>query len=292
MTGGPNIQSGGVPVQSTQSCKTISGAIGSAHALGRGHAGCAWQQRRKALLQLTTPLRANQADDDDEEVEYYEEVDDSDEAGELQESEVLENAQLARLKLGASNFQRLGWFSWWSQTILSTVSAIIILFSNAITERSVRGNALGNGVFLAGLAVASAGASMFWTWTLILKATAWVGRNEKKRSTPTEAQRNIIRALKVGVWINLLGALFALVGAEQIVGTLVAKVLYSGGITQGQVVASSIPATQQFRALDIFIIQANTNTLLSHFVSLAINLLLLARARTLTMIPKRVLRAQ
>eukprot|EP00953_Heterococcus_sp_UTEX-ZZ885_P034485 17853-Heterococcus_DN1.PRE.1 len=48
------------------------------------------------------------------------------------------------------------------------------------------------------------------------------------------------------------------VGAEQIVGTLVAKVLYSGGLSSGQVVASAIPATQQFRALDIFVIQSSS----------------------------------
>jgi hypothetical protein len=39
---------------------------------------------------------------------------------------------------------------------------VIILFSNAITERAVRGNAFGNGVLLAGLGVTSAALSIFW----------------------------------------------------------------------------------------------------------------------------------
>lgn len=39
-------------------------------------------------------------------------------------------------------------------------------------------------------------------------------------------------SLKAGLYINVVGMLLALVGAEQIVGTLVAKVLYSQGNTE------------------------------------------------------------
>lgn len=47
-------------------------------------------------------------------------------------------------------------------------------------------------------------------------------------------------------------------------------------------------AQAQFRALDVFIVQANTNTLLSHFCSLAASLWLLARTPKLEKLSKGV----
>lgn len=47
-------------------------------------------------------------------------------------------------------------------------------------------------------------------------------------------------------------------------------------------------AQAQFRALDVFIVQANTNTLLSHFCSLAASLWLLARTPKLAKLAKGV----
>lgn len=44
-----------------------------------------------------------------------------------------------------------------------------------------------------------------------------------------DAQVRMRNSLKLGLYINVAGMLLALIGAEQIVGTLVAKVLYSQG---------------------------------------------------------------
>lgn len=44
-----------------------------------------------------------------------------------------------------------------------------------------------------------------------------------------DAQLRMRNSLRMGLYINVAGMLLALVGAEQIVGTLVAKVLYSQG---------------------------------------------------------------
>lgn len=57
---------------------------------------------------------------------------------------------------------QVSWLSWWSQTILSTVAFIILLFSNAVTNRSARGNILGNGVAFALSSLACSGASICW----------------------------------------------------------------------------------------------------------------------------------
>lgn len=47
-------------------------------------------------------------------------------------------------------------------------------------------------------------------------------------------------------------------------------------------------AQAQFRALDVFIVQANTNTVLSHFCSLAASLWLLSRTPKLAKLAKGV----
>lgn len=44
-----------------------------------------------------------------------------------------------------------------------------------------------------------------------------------------DAQLRMRNSLRMGLYVNVAGMLLALIGAEQIVGTLVAKVLYSQG---------------------------------------------------------------
>eukprot|EP00953_Heterococcus_sp_UTEX-ZZ885_P034486 17853-Heterococcus_DN1.PRE.2 len=102
--------------------------------------------RPSAIRQRLARLLAGQPGQGDE-VEYYEEVESDN------EDDAYLKAQTAILKQSSRQFQQYGWCSWWGQ--------VIILFANAITERAVRGNVLGNGVFLAGLGVASSAASIF-----------------------------------------------------------------------------------------------------------------------------------
>ena len=75
----------------------------------------------------------------------------------------------------------------------------------------------------------------------------------------------------MGATINLIGLLTSVLGAQYIVGTLVAKSMSSfagfggvGGIGLGGLVSS-----QTLQPLDVLVVQANTNVLSSHFVSLA-----------------------
>jgi hypothetical protein len=72
------------------------------------------------------------------------------------------------------------------------------------------------------------------------------------------------RSIRVGVTLNLMGMLVTLLGAEQIIGGLAVKVL----TMQGALVANSGALPSTLQPLDILIVQANTNTLLSHFCSL------------------------
>lgn len=85
----------------------------------------------------------------------------------------------------------------------------------------------------------------------------------------------IRRAIVIGTTLNLLGMLVTLIGAQQIIGTLAAKILTMQGISPFQAsFASGVGTTQSVQPLDVLIVQANTNTLLSHFLSLVCCLVL------------------
>ncbi|CAM9327147.1 unnamed protein product [Chrysoparadoxa australica] len=223
------------------------------------------------------PLQSSDVYDEEEE-EYYEE-EEEEVYEEEEEEDALARALQVKLRKSSSMFRKVCWISWWGQMILSTVSATILLFSNALTERSMRGNIFGNGILMAGAGIGMSGLSIFWTWGNIVQARRWSSR--RKPVEPEAARSKIRRSLRLGVWINMIGMLLALIGAEQIVGTLVAKVLYSQGFApaSGQFVSGAAAAefsALQFRALDVFVVQANTNAILSHFSSLVGNLFLLS----------------
>jgi len=78
-----------------------------------------------------------------------------------------------------------------------------------------------------------------------------------------------------------LGLLIHLLAAEQIVGVLAVKVLARGGAGGFDYTVAAQSAATFLQPLDILVVQANTNALLSHFASLALLLSLTDRIRLL-----------
>jgi len=134
------------------------------------------------------------------------------------------------------------------------------------TIRSISGGS--GGFFLAGSGIVLSSISIFWTWGGARLAGRLVRRTATSR---IEAANLLRRTITVGVTVNLLGMLVTLLGAEAIIGLLAAKVLTSQGV-----ITSPSMAPQLLQPLDILIVQANTNTLLSHFFSIT-SLLYLTR---------------
>lgn len=92
-------------------------------------------------------------------------------------------------------------------------------------------------------------------------------------------QRRVRRLSKAVIVGNIVGMGVTIVGMEQIVGVLVAKTLSQGGLGGGIItqpappsVLSSVNPIQAVRAIDIFIVQAGANTMLSHLISLVCGL--------------------
>jgi hypothetical protein len=154
--------------------------------------------------------------------------------------------------------RRLSWLSWWSQIILTTVSSVTLLFARNVIKQSDASISLPNFV-LAGTGIVFAYGSVFWTW-----ATRRLSRRLLKKPTTRVQAANLLRkSINVGVTINILGMLITIVGAEQVVGVLAIKVLTTSSSALTMMQSSSL-----LQPLDILVVQANTNTLFSHFSSL------------------------
>ncbi|MEB3226333.1 MAG: DUF3611 family protein, partial [Synechococcus sp.] len=80
-----------------------------------------------------------------------------------------------------------------------------------------------------------------------------------------------IQTIKFGLLANLLGMMFAIIGAEAFVGLVLGKSLT---IPQGAVFSNT---SQLIQPKDLFIILANTHTIASHFTGIVIALWLLDR---------------
>jgi hypothetical protein len=154
--------------------------------------------------------------------------------------------------------RRLSWFAWWAQLILSTISSVTLLFARNVMKQSNGSISVPNFV-LAGTGIIFAYGSVFWTW-----ATRRLSRRLLKKPTTRVQAANMVRKIiNVGVTINILGMLVTIIGAQQITGVLAIKVLTtSRSLTM-------LESSSLLQPLDILVVQANTNTLLSHFLSIA-----------------------
>jgi len=157
----------------------------------------------------------------------------------------------------------IGWFSWWSQAILSTVSGVLLLFANSVTTRPSTLTVVGRALTLAGLAAAIA--STLWT-VAYGKLARKLGRESPPSAADAAESAGSIAA--VGLTLNIVGMVLCLLGAETIVGTLAAKALTQSASAAGA--GGFVPSPVQ--ALDVLIVQANTNTIFAHFISLCANL--------------------
>ena len=196
------------------------------------------------------------------------------------------------IKSTSRQLQRLSWFSWWAQMILTTISTTILLFAASVVRGS---RASPNGApaaapsfFLSGVGLVVSAVSILWTWGNGARLSRRLLRrptSESARAPPLEQQhiaaaQLLRRAVKVQVNLNLLGLLVTLLAAEEIVGSLAIKVLTTFGIGSAGATLYSAPL-MGLQPLDILVVQANTNTLLAQFISLSTSLALTDSVRKL-----------
>jgi hypothetical protein len=157
---------------------------------------------------------------------------------------------------------RCSWISWWIQITLSVISGVILTFANTVRRSGTAFSFWSSGFALSAIGVGISFINCLWTWN-ITRLTRRVAFNtiDKQKIIPT-----FRRYFRIAIIISLLGMLTSLLGAEQIVGVLASKVLNSQGF--GSALIANIDSQNSLQALDIFLVQANTNVLVAHFAPL------------------------
>ncbi|CAJ1977387.1 unnamed protein product [Sphenostylis stenocarpa] len=190
------------------------------------------------------------------------------------ESEKAKLEQVAkRLEKTARYFKRLGNLGFWGQLVCTVVAAVILSFSVVIT-----GKVTSPATFYATAGgIVAAFISVFWSF-------GYIRLSEKLRKTandPTKAppRADVVKGLKNGIVMNLLGMGAAILGMQATVGLLVAKALTTSTNPLYQGIS---PGSSPVLALDVFLVQASANTILSHFLGLVFSLELL---RSVTLPP-------
>jgi hypothetical protein len=180
-------------------------------------------------------------------------------------------------------FRLVGWVSFWTQIVLAIVSGVVLIFAAAsfgsaanVPVQTIPGTVpvapaggvdpgRGVGLFLAVLGLLALFGGAFWAFRYTR-----LSRKLKTVDAQTRLKKgDAVQALNIGLLINLIGMLLTILGAQAIVGSLVAKSFAQGvGIFSGNF--------QRFiNPLDIFLVQANTNTIMAHFIGLLATLWIL-----------------
>lgn len=171
-----------------------------------------------------------------------------------------------RLESLARYFRQLGTLGFWGQLVCTVVSAVILAFSVAIS-----GTPTSQATFyLTAGGITAAFLSVFWSFGYIRLSKRLRDTVHDLKNAPPRSE--VVNQLKTGIIINLLGMGLTLLGMEATVGTLVAKALTS---TSAPYFQGTPTGYSPVLALDVFLVQASANTVLSHFLGLLFSLELL-----------------
>lgn len=172
----------------------------------------------------------------------------------------------------SGSFRVVGWLSFWVQIVLAAISSLVLMFALVnLSARSGNGGAnpgTGVGLLFAALGLVAVYLSAFWAFRYAQLGRRLRSRDIAKRPSPKDA----LQALRLGTMISMVGMLITLFGSQALIGSLLGKALAQ---PQGGTIFVPGNINQYVEAFDIFVVQANTNTLLAHFVSLASTLWLL-----------------
>lgn len=171
-------------------------------------------------------------------------------------------------------FRLVGWISFWIQLVLGVVSTLILLsasFSRGVSTQQAQSSAgTGVGIVFAVSGVVTLGLSVY----LAFRYTRIGRRLQSSNPSNRPRKADTIQILRLGLIVNLVGMLLTILGAQAIAGTLILRSL---SLPQTGLGAAIYNPQQLIRPLDIFVVQANTNTVASHFAGLVASLFLLNR---------------
>lgn len=168
-----------------------------------------------------------------------------------------------------NSLKRGSFAGFWLQIVLGVVSAVTLLFATPVlVESKDKTQSTSFGILCAVV-------------SLILLITAIVfsfryGKIAKKIENLDPTQRpkksDTIKFIQSGLIINLVGMLLATIGAQALVGIVLAK-----SLARPQIAVGLTNPTDFVNSIDLLIIQANTNTITAHFSGIVTSLWLLNR---------------
>ena len=159
------------------------------------------------------------------------------------------------LQVGTA-LRNLGWLAFWGQLILTTVSAVILLFSTGVTSQGALSiNPIDICTFI-GVACGLITTGLSWTWIRAGRRLAYLQEvNINQCMMTVFASTNL----------NLVGMGAAILGLQATVGSLVGKTLSTAAGGYYGPRASPPPV-----AFDVFSVQACANTIMAHFVGMVL----------------------
>ena len=168
----------------------------------------------------------------------------------------------------SKNLQRWGFWSFWLQLVLGVISTVILLFSTpALFESKENIQGIQFGIFSAFVSIFLLIASL-----VISFRYKKIGKKLKNRDPAMRPKKSeTIKLIRFGLIFNLVGMLFAIFGAEALVGLTLGKII---NLPQQSVTADP---SQYVNSSDLLIIQANTNTIAAHFAGVVTDLILVNR---------------
>ena len=164
--------------------------------------------------------------------------------------------------------RRAGTIGFWVQIFLGVVSALI-LGGAAISQNIGAGGDAGSGfgIFLAICGLVTLGVSVYFCFRYVSISKLL----ESGDPTMRPSKPDTLQVIRLGLIVNLIGMFLTILGAEATVGVVLGKALAQpSGLT-------TYDPSLFVRAIDIFIVQANTNTIAAHFSGIVASLWLLNR---------------
>jgi hypothetical protein len=171
----------------------------------------------------------------------------------------------------AFGLRRGGWVCFWVQLVLAVISGIILLFASLIAGQESSAGASGTSAGTGG------GLVFAWAGLLVLGFSTFRSfrytrlAQQLKSPTVRPNRAETVKQIRMTLISNMVGMTLTLIGAEAINGILLGKAL-----SQPRGFFQPTVNLQDFiQPLDIFIVLANTHTIVAHFIGIVVSMWLI-----------------
>ena len=159
--------------------------------------------------------------------------------------------------------RRMGWIRFWAQSILGVVVTAVLLFSNVVNNNSEDQVTLNLGLSITTISLIFLIFSLWQSWLI-------VGNGRALASNARPSRGETSKLIKRGLFNDLLGMIFGLIGYQAFMGELF---IQASSQATGQLTTSKTTIT----GLEILSVLSNTQVIAAHFVGLFFSLWLLRR---------------